>query len=109
MMLLEGNTNEAKLYTLFWSGQSEVLQAVVWEVSERGCYCKTAWSSRSHSIKNRAEQYETDPNNIFEKRRKTGRPCILNEEHKKTILEYIDPNPSVVLDDVMKHLKQVFT
>ncbi|KAG0752645.1 hypothetical protein G6F62_012215 [Rhizopus arrhizus] len=56
-----------------------------------------------------AEQYERDPDNIFEKRRKTGRPRILNEEHKKVILECIDANPSVVLDDLMKHLRQVFT
>jgi transposase len=52
-----------------------------------------------------AEQYERDPNSIFEKRRKTGRPRILNEEHKKAILECIDENASVVLNDVMKRLR----
>ncbi|KAG1163202.1 hypothetical protein G6F37_001443 [Rhizopus arrhizus] len=62
-----------------------------------------------HTAQKWAEQYERDPNSIFEKRRKTGRPRILNEEHKKAILECIDKNPSIVLDDVMKHLKQVFT
>ncbi|KAI9271823.1 hypothetical protein BDA99DRAFT_545951 [Phascolomyces articulosus] len=51
-----------------------------------------------------AEQYERDPNNIFEKQGKTGHPRILNEEHKKVIFECIDENPSVVLDHVMKHL-----
>jgi transposase len=56
-----------------------------------------------------AEQYERDPNSIFEKRRKTGRPRILNEEHKKVILECIDENPSVVLDDMVKRLRQIFT
>ncbi|KAG1139335.1 hypothetical protein G6F37_010515 [Rhizopus arrhizus] len=56
-----------------------------------------------------AEQYERDPNSIFEKQRKTGRPRILNEEHKKVILECIDENPSVFLDDVMKRLRQIFT
>ncbi|ORE08507.1 hypothetical protein BCV72DRAFT_288691 [Rhizopus microsporus var. microsporus] len=56
-----------------------------------------------------AEQYERDPNSIFEKQKKTGRPHILNEGHKKIILECIDENPSVALDDVMKYLKQVFT
>ncbi|KAG0739997.1 hypothetical protein G6F16_009761 [Rhizopus arrhizus] len=50
-------------------------------------------------------QYERNPNSIFEKRRKTGRPRILNEEHKKAILECIDENPSVVLNDVMKRLR----
>ncbi|KAG0734541.1 hypothetical protein G6F57_002559 [Rhizopus arrhizus] len=52
-----------------------------------------------------AEQYERDPNSIFEKWRKTGRPRILNEEHKKVILECIDANPLVVLDDVMRRLR----
>ncbi|EIE82353.1 hypothetical protein RO3G_07058 [Rhizopus delemar RA 99-880] len=56
-----------------------------------------------------AEQYKRDPDSIFEKRTKAGRPCILNEEHKKVILECSDENPSVVLDDVMKRLGQVFT
>ncbi|OAD81086.1 Homeodomain-like DNA binding domain-containing transcription factor [Phycomyces blakesleeanus NRRL 1555(-)] len=40
-----------------------------------------------------AEQYERDSDNIFKKRRQTGRPRILNKEHKKVILEYIDASP----------------
>jgi transposase len=56
-----------------------------------------------------AKQYETDPDSIFEKWRKTGRPRILHEEHKNAILECIDDNSSVVLDEVMKKLKQIFT
>ncbi|ORE10505.1 hypothetical protein BCV72DRAFT_332972 [Rhizopus microsporus var. microsporus] len=56
-----------------------------------------------------AKQYEKVPDGIFEKRRKTGRPRILNEEYKSIILECIDESPSVILDDVMKRLKQIFT
>ncbi|CEG71396.1 hypothetical protein RMATCC62417_07143 [Rhizopus microsporus] len=56
-----------------------------------------------------AKQYEKDPDSVFEKRRKTGRPHILQEEHKSAILECVDENPSVVLDEVMKKLKQIFT
>ncbi|CEJ05593.1 hypothetical protein RMCBS344292_19531 [Rhizopus microsporus] len=56
-----------------------------------------------------AKQYEKDPDSIFEKRRKTGRPRILHDEHKKAILKCIDENPSIVLDEVMKKLKQMFT
>ncbi|KAG1443306.1 hypothetical protein G6F56_010721 [Rhizopus delemar] len=56
-----------------------------------------------------SKQYEKDPDSIFEKREKTGRPRILNEEHKNVILECIDENPSVVLDEVMKKLRQIFT
>ncbi|KAG1052728.1 hypothetical protein G6F43_005156 [Rhizopus delemar] len=56
-----------------------------------------------------AAKYERDPDCIFEKRRKTGRPCILNEEHKKAILECIDENPSIVLGNVMQHLRRAFT
>ncbi|KAG1137521.1 hypothetical protein G6F37_011194 [Rhizopus arrhizus] len=62
-----------------------------------------------HTAQKWAAQYEGDPDCIFEKRKKTGRPCILNEEHKKAILECIDENPSIVLDDTMKHLRRVFT
>ncbi|KAG1041836.1 hypothetical protein G6F25_003635 [Rhizopus arrhizus] len=56
-----------------------------------------------------AAQYEKDPDSIFEKGRKTGRPRILHDEHKNAILECIDENPSIVLDEVMKKLKQMFT
>ncbi|OAD71676.1 Homeodomain-like DNA binding domain-containing transcription factor [Phycomyces blakesleeanus NRRL 1555(-)] len=56
-----------------------------------------------------AAQYEKDPDSIFEKWRKTFRPRILHDEHKSAILECIDENPSIVLDEVMKKLKQMFT
>ena len=55
------------------------------------------------------KQYERDPDSIFEKRRKTGRPRLLNEEHKNVILECIDENPSVVLEQLVEQLRQVFT
>ncbi|KAG0741370.1 hypothetical protein G6F57_001031 [Rhizopus arrhizus] len=55
------------------------------------------------------KQYEKDPDSIFQKRRKTGHPRILHEDHKTVILECIDENPSVILDKVMKKLKQIFT
>ncbi|ORE03836.1 hypothetical protein BCV72DRAFT_212420, partial [Rhizopus microsporus var. microsporus] len=38
-----------------------------------------------------------------------GRPPTLQEEHKSVILECIDENPYVVLYEVMKKLKQIFT
>ncbi|KAL1936371.1 hypothetical protein VTP01DRAFT_505 [Rhizomucor pusillus] len=56
-----------------------------------------------------AKQYERDPDSIFEKPRKTGRPRLLNEEHKNVILECIDENPLVVLEQVVEQLRQVFT
>ncbi|KAL1934234.1 hypothetical protein VTP01DRAFT_6416 [Rhizomucor pusillus] len=56
-----------------------------------------------------ALQYEKDPDSIFEKRKKKkGRPRILNEEHKKVILEYVDENLSVVLEQLMERLLQRF-
>lgn len=61
------------------------------------------------TAQNWAKQYEKDPDSVFEKRKKTGRPRILHEDHKSVILECIDENPSVVLDEVMKKLKQIFT
>ncbi|KAG1224614.1 hypothetical protein G6F67_009479 [Rhizopus microsporus] len=55
-----------------------------------------------------AQMYKTDPDSIFIKHKKTGRPRILHEEHKQAILEYIDENPSVVLKQVMERLLQRF-
>ncbi|KAG1168042.1 hypothetical protein G6F71_009291 [Rhizopus microsporus] len=40
--------------------------------------------------------------------KKTGRPRILRDEHKQVILEYIDENPSVVLEQEMERLLQRF-
>ncbi|KAL4206916.1 hypothetical protein AB4K20DRAFT_1918441 [Rhizopus microsporus] len=53
-----------------------------------------------------AQMYKTDPDSIFIKHKKTGRPRILHEEHKQVILEYIDENPSAVLEQVMERLLQ---
>ncbi|KAG0919996.1 hypothetical protein G6F32_015825 [Rhizopus arrhizus] len=52
--------------------------------------------------------YKTDPDSIFIKHKKTGRSRIPHEEHKQVILEYIDENPSVVLEQVMERLLQKF-
>ncbi|KAI7861933.1 hypothetical protein BDF14DRAFT_1862271 [Spinellus fusiger] len=41
-----------------------------------------------------------DPESIFEKKKKSGRHCILGEEHKQFILNYIDENASAVLTEV---------
>ncbi|KAL1925902.1 hypothetical protein VTP01DRAFT_7241 [Rhizomucor pusillus] len=54
-----------------------------------------------------AKQYERDPDSIFQKHRKTGRPRLLNEEHKEMILDCIDENPSAVLEQVMEQLRQL--
>ncbi|KAG1556064.1 hypothetical protein G6F50_012777 [Rhizopus delemar] len=55
-----------------------------------------------------AQMYKTDPDSIFIKHKKTGRSRILRDEHKQVILEYIDENPSVVLEQVMERLLQKF-
>ncbi|KAL1931091.1 hypothetical protein VTP01DRAFT_10228 [Rhizomucor pusillus] len=55
-----------------------------------------------------AKQYEKDPDSIFEKRKKNGRPRILSEEHKKVILGYIVENPSAILEQLMERLLQRF-
>ncbi|KAL1936110.1 hypothetical protein VTP01DRAFT_244 [Rhizomucor pusillus] len=41
-------------------------------------------------------------------RKKNGRPRILTEEYKKVIVEYVDENPSVVLEQLMERLLQKF-
>ncbi|CEI86245.1 hypothetical protein RMCBS344292_00688 [Rhizopus microsporus] len=55
-----------------------------------------------------AQMYKTDPDSVFIKHKKTGRLCILRDEHKQVILEYIDENPSAVLEQVMERLLQKF-
>ncbi|CEI88626.1 hypothetical protein RMCBS344292_03008 [Rhizopus microsporus] len=55
-----------------------------------------------------AQMYKTDPDSIFIKHKKTGRSRILHDEHKQVILEYIDENPSAVLEQVMERLLQKF-
>ncbi|KAL1930821.1 hypothetical protein VTP01DRAFT_10983 [Rhizomucor pusillus] len=55
-----------------------------------------------------AVRYEKDPDIIFKKRKNSGRPRILNEEHKKVILECVDENPSIVLEQLMERLLQIF-
>ncbi|CEG71196.1 hypothetical protein RMATCC62417_06967 [Rhizopus microsporus] len=55
-----------------------------------------------------AQMYKTDPDNILIKHKKTGRSRILHEEYKQVILEYIDENPSAVLEQVMEQLLQKF-
>ncbi|KAI8388925.1 uncharacterized protein BYT42DRAFT_592589 [Radiomyces spectabilis] len=56
-----------------------------------------------------AAQYKKkNPDSIFEKHRKTGRPCILLEEYKPAIHECIDESPSIVLDEVMKKFNSFY-
>ncbi|ORE07710.1 hypothetical protein BCV72DRAFT_325665 [Rhizopus microsporus var. microsporus] len=55
-----------------------------------------------------AQMYKTDPDSVFIKHKKTGRSRILQEEHKQVALEYIDENPSAVLEQVMERLLQNF-
>ncbi|CEG82070.1 hypothetical protein RMATCC62417_16194 [Rhizopus microsporus] len=54
------------------------------------------------------KQYEKDPDSILENTWATSLSPFLNGEHKSVILECIDEDPSVVLDEVMKKLKQTF-
>ncbi|KAG1170460.1 hypothetical protein G6F71_007651 [Rhizopus microsporus] len=51
------------------------------------------------------QMYKTDPDSIFIKHKKTGRPRILRDKHKQVILEYIDENPSAVLEQIMHYLQ----
>ncbi|KAL1933497.1 hypothetical protein VTP01DRAFT_7587 [Rhizomucor pusillus] len=55
-----------------------------------------------------AKQYEVNPDSIFAKCKKNGRPHILGEEHKKVILEYVDENSSVILEQFMEQPFQRF-
>jgi transposase len=55
-----------------------------------------------------ALQYEQDPDSLFKKRKSSGRPRILSDEHKRSILEWVDENPSIILEQLMEKLRQRF-
>ncbi|KAG1349283.1 hypothetical protein G6F62_003630 [Rhizopus arrhizus] len=48
------------------------------------------------------KRYYQDPESIFKKKKKSGRPRILGEEHKQFLFNYIDKNPSAVVTEVQK-------
>ena len=48
------------------------------------------------------------PDSIFESRKKVGRKCILTEEHKTTIINFIDANPSATVVEVTEHVLKRF-
>ena len=50
------------------------------------------------------KQYEEDPDSIFDSKKKLGRKPILNEEHKKTIIDYVDNNPLAVIEEITDYL-----
>ena len=53
------------------------------------------------------KQYEEDPDSIFDSK-KQGRRRILNEEHKMTVIKYVDSNPSAAIADITEHLMYEF-
>jgi transposase len=53
-------------------------------------------------------QYNVCPDSIFESCKKLGRKCILTEEHKTTVINFIDANPSATVVEVTEHLSTQF-
>ncbi|KAG1494869.1 hypothetical protein G6F47_006800 [Rhizopus delemar] len=53
-------------------------------------------------------QYNACPDSIFESCEKTGRKYILTEEHKTTVINFIDANPSATVVEVTEHLLKRF-
>ncbi|KAG0947461.1 hypothetical protein G6F57_002319 [Rhizopus arrhizus] len=53
-----------------------------------------------------ALKYEQDPDSLFKKRKSSGRPRVLSDEHKRSILKWVDENPSIVLEQLMEKLRQ---
>ncbi|KAG1442515.1 hypothetical protein G6F56_011033 [Rhizopus delemar] len=54
------------------------------------------------------KQYNACPDSIFESCKKVGRKCILNEEHKTTVISFIDANPSATVVQVTENLLERF-
>ncbi|KAG1471574.1 hypothetical protein G6F56_002048 [Rhizopus delemar] len=61
-----------------------------------------------HSAQRWALQYEQDPDSLFKKRKSSGRPRVLSDKHKRSILEWVDENPSIVLEQLMEKLPRRF-
>ncbi|KAG1056780.1 hypothetical protein G6F43_001349 [Rhizopus delemar] len=56
-----------------------------------------------------SQEYDKDPDGVFDnKKRKTERKPALQEEHKRYLQDYIDENPTAVLDEVMDNLTRTF-
>ncbi|KAG1051880.1 hypothetical protein G6F43_005943 [Rhizopus delemar] len=53
-------------------------------------------------------QYNVCPGSIFDNYKKVGRKCILSEEHKTTVIDFIDANPSATVVEVTEHLLKRF-
>jgi transposase len=54
------------------------------------------------------KQYNTCPDSIFESREKVSCECILIEEHKMTVINFIDANSSATIVKVTEHLLKRF-
>jgi transposase len=55
-----------------------------------------------------AIQYNACPDSIFESCKKAGRKRNLTEEHKMTVINFIDTNPSATVVEVIEHLLKRF-
>ncbi|KAG0747888.1 hypothetical protein G6F62_002141 [Rhizopus arrhizus] len=54
------------------------------------------------------KQYNMRPDSIFEVCKQVGRKCILSEEHKTAVIDFIDANPSADVVEVTEHLLNRF-
>ncbi|EIE90704.1 hypothetical protein G6F46_005139 [Rhizopus delemar] len=54
------------------------------------------------------KQYNMSPDSIFDCCSRVGRKCILTEEHKKIVINFIDANPSASVVEVTEHLLKRF-
>ncbi|CEG65850.1 hypothetical protein RMATCC62417_02547 [Rhizopus microsporus] len=54
------------------------------------------------------KQYNACPDSIFESCKIVDRRCILTEEHKATVISFIDANPSATVVEVTEHLLKRF-
>ncbi|CEG75084.1 hypothetical protein RMATCC62417_10190 [Rhizopus microsporus] len=54
------------------------------------------------------KQYDMCSDSIFEDTKKVGRKCVLAEEHKTTIINFIDASPSAAVVEVTEHLLKRF-
>ncbi|KAG1049056.1 hypothetical protein G6F43_008592 [Rhizopus delemar] len=52
------------------------------------------------------KQYKEHPDNFFESGKKKGRRCILIGDHRNSVVDSIDVNPSAAAARMTEHLMQ---
>ncbi|KAG0736281.1 hypothetical protein G6F57_014190 [Rhizopus arrhizus] len=91
--------------------QSSLTYPMLEKLKNEDVYIKEAKPKRDYvryTVQDKVSQYNACPDGIFDGCKKVGRKCILTEEHKTTVINFIDANPSATVVEVTEHLLKRF-